>query len=304
VADFISGRQQRVRYKNTLSEWQTLLGGVPQGTILAPIIFLSIINSAQEDDKKSNIHVWKYVDDLTLGESRSYGKPSQMQNSLDSLHQWTIDNKMSLNPTKCQVMQVYFGRKTSPNVDLCISSQKLIVVEKVKLLGIIIDRDLKWEGQVKAMYLKANRKLFMLRKLKQAGLDKDDLLTVYKGYIRPCLEYAAPLWHAGLTLGQVNHLEKIQKRVCRCILSLEYTTYLEALAILNLQSLQERRIHLCKEFAKKASASLKFSRWFTPTDSSSSMKLRRPSMFKPFRYKTNRFKYSPLPYLTNLLNAN
>ena len=153
------------------------------------------------------------------------------------------------------------------------------------------------------MYTKVNRKLFMLRKLKQAGLDKDDLLTVYKGYIRPCIEYAAPLWHAGLTQGQVNHLEKIQKRVCRCILSFNYTNYHEALVTLNLQSLQERRNHLCREFARKASASLKFSRWFTPSDNCSGMQLRKPTKFRPFKIKTNRFKFSPLPYLTNLLNT-
>ena len=192
VTDFISGRQQRVKYNNSLSEWQTLLGGVPQGTLLAPIIFLSIINSAQEDDRKTNIHVWKYVDDLTLGESRSYGKPSKIQKSLDSLYQWTIDNKMTLNPTKCQVMQVYLGRKTHPNVDVAISSRKLVVVEKVKLLGAIIDKDLKWGGQVDSVYMKATKKkIFILRKLKEAGLDKQDPFTVYAHVLNTLLHFGA-----------------------------------------------------------------------------------------------------------------
>lgn len=189
VVDFISGRKQRVKYKDSYSDWLTLLGGVPQGTILAPIIFLSIINSAQEGDRNTDIHVWKYVDDLTLGESRSYGNPGEIQKSLDSLHQWTIENKLKLNPLKCQVMQVYFGRKPTPDVDVRISDKKLAVVNKVKLLGVIIEKDLKWEGQVDAMYCKANKKLFMMRKLKEAGLDRAELLTVYKGYIRPCLQY-------------------------------------------------------------------------------------------------------------------
>ena len=62
-------------------------------------------------------------------------------------------------------MQVYFGRKPAPNVNVCISSPNLVVIDKVKLPKI-------------QLYSKANRKLFMLRKLKEAGLDKEDLLTV------------------------------------------------------------------------------------------------------------------------------
>ena len=152
------------------------------------------------------------------------------------------------------------------------------------------------------MYSKVNRKLFMLRKLKGAGLDKEDLLTVYKGYVRPCLEYAAPLWNAGLNQQQVNRLEKFQKRVCRCILSSDYTTYSDALEVLNLQSLVDRRIHICKEFAIKASSSERFSRWFPCSEFRSSMQLRKRAQFKPYRCKTDRFKNSPLPYLTSLLN--
>ena len=91
------------------------------------------------------------------------------------------------------------------------------------------------------------------RKLKDAGLDAEELLTVYKGYIRPVLEYAAPVWNAGLTQKQVNHLEKIQKHVCHYILSNDYTTYHNALSILQLDSLQSRRIKLCHQFAEKAS---------------------------------------------------
>ena len=82
-----------------------------------------------------------------------------------------------------------------------------------------------WEGQVDSMYTETNRKLFMLRKLKVAGLDKEDLLAVYKGYVHPCLEYAALPWNAGLMQQQVNRLEKIQKCVCRYILSWDFTTY-------------------------------------------------------------------------------
>ena len=92
--------------------------------------------------------------------------------------------------------------KEIPDDDLFIADQQLAVVDKVKLLGVIIRDDLKWDGQVEN--IKANQKFFMLRKLKKAGFSSQELVTIYKGYMRPVLEYAAPLWHPGLTKKQVD----------------------------------------------------------------------------------------------------
>ena len=173
------------------------IGGVPQGTILGPTDFLGMINDAVCDTQTK---VWKYVDDLTLGESRGYDSTSRIQPTLDDLHDWSVSNHLMLNPAKCHVMQVYFGKKEQPVIDLHIADHHLEVVEKVKLLGVTIQCDLKWDSQVDNILKKANQKMFMLRKLKAAGLNSQELLIVYKRYIRPLLEYAAPpLWHPGLT---------------------------------------------------------------------------------------------------------
>ena len=112
-------------------------------------------------------------------------------------------------------MRVYFGNKEIPDDDLFITNQQLAVVDKVKLLGVIIRDDLKWDGQVENMCTKANQIFFMLRKLKEAGFSSQELVTIYRGYMRPVLEYAAPLWHPGLTQKQVDQVENIQKRVCK-----------------------------------------------------------------------------------------
>ncbi len=147
-----------------------------------------------------------YVDELTLGESQSYGNTGDTQKSMDSLHKWTVD-KLKLNATKCQVMQVYFGRKPTLIVVACISSQKLAVVDKVKLLGVIIDKNLKWEGQVDSIYTKANRKLFMLRKLKvKLGRTRKVSLYFTKGMSAHVLSM---LLHFGImVLQQVKRLRR------------------------------------------------------------------------------------------------
>ena len=118
--------------------------------------------------------VWKYIDDLTIGENRPVGT-STMQ---ETLQEWAGQNKLKLNPTKCQGMQIYFGKKEVPDIDLRISDHRLEVVRKVKLLGVIIQDDLKWDAQIESIQTKANRKMFMLRKLKEAGFNAQELLCV------------------------------------------------------------------------------------------------------------------------------
>ncbi|XP_033095982.1 keratin, type II cytoskeletal I-like [Anneissia japonica] len=109
-------------------------------------------------------------------------------------------------------MQVYFGRNDIPDISIHLSNNRLTVANNVKLLGVVLSSDLKWENHVDLMVKKANRKLFTLRKLKEAGFNNNELLTVYMGYIRPILEYAAPLWSGGLTVYQETSLERVQKR--------------------------------------------------------------------------------------------
>lgn len=300
VVDFLTNRRQRVKYKNAYSEWIPLSGGVPQGTILGPIAFLGMINDALCDTQSE---VWKYVDDLTIGDNRKYNGTSSIQSSLDKLHDWSVSNKLKLNPAKCHVMQIYFGKKDHPDVNLHIADHHLEVVKKVKLLGVTIQCDLKWDSQIDNILKKANQKMFMLRKLKAAGLNTEELLIVYRGYIRPLLEYAAPMWHPGLTQKQVNQVESIQRRVCKYILGRDYISYDDSLAILDLKSLHDRRVGMCTNFAQKALTSDRFSTWFTPHVSNSTMQLRRKYVVKPFKCNTERFKTSPLPYMANLLNS-
>ena len=153
-----------------------------------------------------------------------------------------------------------------------------------ELLGIVLDDDLKWEGNTNSIYTKANKKLFMLRLLKRAGLCAAELVAVYKCYIRPLLEYAAPVWHPGLTQEQSSRIEKIQRRVCRCILGKNFVSYKIALGGFGLETLSARRDALCAEFAKKALNSIRFNKWFPLSNNSSIMTLRKSNKFKHFNY--------------------
>ena len=165
-----------------------------------------------------------------------------------------------------------------------------------------MQNDLKWQSQVDYMCTKANRKMFIIRKLKEAGFTQNELICIYKGYIRPVLEYAAPLWHAALTQAQVNQVERIQKRICKIILGFDYNTYAVSLANLDLQPLHTRRLNICKEFASKTHVSGRFSNWFPAPEVRTSMTLRNQRLIKHYKCNTKRFQNSPIPFMTDLIN--
>ena len=100
---------------------------------------------------------------------------------------------MKLNPSKCLAMNVSFSRNQQLPGTYCIDNTQLPWVSSAKILGVIIQSNLKWDGHVSEIRKKCNRKLYMFRSIKQHGLSVDDLKTVYIGYIRPVLEYCAPV---------------------------------------------------------------------------------------------------------------
>ena len=90
----------------------------------------------------------------------------------------------------------------------------------------------------------------MFRSIKKHGLSLEDLKTVYIGYIRPVLEYCAPVFNSGLTKCQIKSLEQIQKRVLKIMLGQQYVSYENACQLLNLPTLESRRRKLSEDFAK------------------------------------------------------
>ena len=290
-----------------MSNFNVLKGGLPQGTKFGPLGFLAKFNSAVRFDNlaENNVRLLslKYVDDMTIVESSRGNDIHTMQSVLDQFSQWADENNMKLNPDKCATMTVCFMKNIPQFPPLRISSTELHTVECVKILGVLISSNLRWDKQVNRIYRKASNKIYMLKLLKKFHLPVADLLTVYKGYIRPLTEYAAPVWNAGLTKAQVNKLETIQKRALKIILGQNYLDYEHALSKSNLVSLSNCREALCVDFATKLNCSDMFRQWLPqPRSSSVQYQLRNSNNLSVVKCNTNRYKRSPIPYFTSILN--
>ena len=132
-----------------------LLVAFPQGTRLGPILFIVLVNDASSDCPWR----WKYVDDLTLGQVVKYGEHSNMQHHLNNLSDWCKQNDVLPKPAKCQSMIISFFKRQVPPVSFSMDSVNLTCISHIKLLGVTIQNDFKWNLHVDDIVSRASRKL-------------------------------------------------------------------------------------------------------------------------------------------------
>ena len=155
---------------------------------------------------------------------------------------------METNPLKCQAMHRLLPNRPLTLPDLQLDGTPIPVVHECKLLGVWLNSGLDWSTHVRKIIQKANKSIFILIRGKKFHLSLSSLVTLYQWYIRTALEYAAPVWHPGLTEQQHEALEKVQRRCLRIILGRDYGGWRErggryerALQRLQLPTLRERR---------------------------------------------------------------
>ena len=186
--------------------------------------------------------------------------------------------------------------------EFVLDGNTLEVVEQTKLLGLTIQSDLKWHENTKGMIEKANKRLWILRRLVKMGASVEDLLDVYVLQIRCVLEYAAPVWQGSISQCEKEDIERVQKTACRIILSSWTISYEQALFTLNLDSLEDRRSKLTLKFALKAEKHPKFRNWFVKRNYPINTR-NQTQKYQRINAKHSRYANSPLACLTDTLNA-
>ena len=181
------------------------------------------------------------------------------------------------------------------------------VVESTKLLGVVVHSDIRWYENTNYICKKGYQRLWMIRRLKNLGANELELLDIYHKQVRSVLELAVPVWHPGLTLQERDQIERVQKCALHIVLGESYGGYKNALKTLNCETLNTRREKLCEKFARKAEKSPRFSNWFTlntrqPPTVNTRQNMKTQTKYLPVQTRTHRFKNSPVPYLTDILN--
>ena len=185
VIDFLTGRKHQVLYGESVSDYQEITCGVPQGTKLGPIIFLCLVNSIAQN---LPTHV-KFVDDLALAEivKTSNCITFTMQRSLNTVSAECAEVLVIINPIKCEILIACPSKRPIVYPDFSINDVHLPYVTETKLLGVYLNSNLNWDTHIDFILKKVRKCIFILYRAKQFRFSTDTMFTMYAWFIRTSL---------------------------------------------------------------------------------------------------------------------
>ncbi|KAI8518059.1 hypothetical protein Bbelb_040760 [Branchiostoma belcheri] len=239
IQNFLQGRSQTVVLDGERSDPVPVTSGVPQGTVLGPILFLAYINDLPKYAAHAKVRL--FADDCILQMSiKEEDDCKRLQHDIDSICSWEKEWLMAFNPSKCEVMTVPSSRNpiTFP---YSLHDHVLTKVSTTKYLGVSISSNLTWGRHVDLVTAKANRTLGMLRRCLRISSNAAKE-RAYMALVRPSLEYGCSVWDPH-TKDQVSRVEMVQRRAARFVCSDYRRTSSVSSMLQNLgwQSLEVRR---------------------------------------------------------------
>jgi hypothetical protein len=326
LASYLSSRSMCVKLNGAISDVFQMPGGGPQGTLLGVLEYL-VQSNDNADCVQSDLR-FKYVDDLTILEllylttstsnTTSYnaklhvpsdvgpdqifipGSSLKTQNYLKNIAEWTNVNKMLLNEKKSNYM-IISRLHSDVTTRLTLNNENLDRVHSIKLLGVWLNDKLDWETNTREICKKAYSRISLLTKLKYAGSNIADLISIYVTFIRCVLEYCCVVWHSSLSNYQSNCIERVQKTALKIIYGENYHDYEDALGNSGLDLLFTRRQKLCIRFGKKCTQSQKHQHLFPVTQPVDVLPRRRETYHVSLAL-TERYRLSSIPYIQRLMN--
>ena len=230
------------------SSWSVVKSGVPQGSVLGPLLFNLFINDISDNVNSTCV---QFADDILMYRPIDCNSDIiHLQDDLQHLSTWSISNGMSFNTSKSKIMHISRKRNLAlPTYFL--AGDQLSAVNSVKYLGVTLSAQLTWNDHIDSVTSSANRILGLIRSI-AFNASMPAKLCLYKSLVLPVLEYGLPAWLPH-TRRQEDALERVQKRATQFILGqrIGEMPYHDRLVSLNWSALSNRRNYAVLSFITK-----------------------------------------------------
>ena len=234
IRSFLSDRKQRVVLGGKLSSWQDVTSGIPQGSVLGPILFTIFIND-MPDQVESFMKL--FADDAKIFKAiESFDDISLIQDDLNKLLLWSDRWQLPLNLSKCK--GIHYGKK-NPNHNYTLGNQPLNIDNEEMDVGVLFDPTLKFSNHISKMISKGNQRVGLIKRT-FSRLNINSFKLLYKSLVRPILEYCSVIWFP-LNKTDAIEIEKVQRRATKLVSGIREKDYTDRLKILNLHTLTYRR---------------------------------------------------------------
>ena len=221
-SSYLSGRKQVVRIGNTVSEQLELRFGVPQGSILGPVLFTLYVNELLSIP--NHCQSMGYVDDtkllLALPPNQTADAVSMLNDDLREITKWCCRNSLLLNPDKTKLLVIGVPQltKTLPTLSVTLMGKKIEPVTTAKDLGVYIDKSLNYNDHINKISSSCIYKLMMINRISYL-LDRESLLLLIHSFVFNKLLYCSSVW-SNTSKKNIKKLQLLQNFAARIVLGL------------------------------------------------------------------------------------
>lgn len=214
ISSFLSDRMQRVVCSGSVSPWTQISSGVPQGSVLGPILFCFVVDHLSP--VCSNTEVVKYADDVVFLHFLRTPNDDHLQLEWNSLVKWSDNFFLPINFSKCKVMDFITKKDFILSPIHIFSDTYVTSVSSLTFLGVCISNDFKWNCHFDNMINKAAKRLFVLRNLRRSDCPIDLMWKVYESLLRSLFIYSSACF-CNAPSYLFDKLLLFERRVCRIL---------------------------------------------------------------------------------------
>jgi len=278
IVDFLSNRFQRVKCKDSYSSWSPVSSGVPQGSVIGPLLFCMFVDNINV--VCSNSSIFKYADDVSILHFVRSSREDHLQQELDNIMIWSESQNLPINFSKCKVLDVVTRKDLTLAPVSASNGDNIPIVTSITLLGVTMSSDLKWNAHVDTIVKKASKRIFLIRNLRRADCPLSAMFHAYSSFIRSVILYAYPSF-CNAPAYLMSKLLVLERRVLRIMTGGKDHTF---------PSLTDAGEHVCQNLFQRvvSDASHPLRRCFVPR----TCRTRTTKLLQPIQAKTTRFSSS------------